>query len=270
MTRHALSSPGLDELLQCAEAAARAAGRHALEQERRRNEVFQASAHDVKLKLDLECQAIADEAIRKRFPDHLIFGEESGEKGDPNATLIWIIDPIDGTVNFSHGLQLWCCSVAALSNGETIAGAVFAPVLDECYTARRGGPACCNGNPIAVSKTSRVEDAIVATGIDRKTRELSESIRLFERLTQRVQRPRIMGSAALDICHVACGKSDGYYESGIYLWDAAAGRIIVEQAGGRSEILRRDGDLRISFMATNGRIHETLKQIVIPAWRPTP
>lgn len=263
MTDAIFPSLELQDLLRCAEDAARAAGSHAFEQRHRRKEVVRATAHDVKLRLDLECQAIAENVIRSRFANHSIFGEESGGKADANAAVLWIIDPIDGTVNFHHGLPLWCCSVAALSGGKPIVGVVFAPELQECYTACRGGKALCNGKPISVSETRRIQDAIVATGIDRKTRDLSESTRFLKNLAIRVQRPRIMGSAALDICNVASGRADGYYESGIYLWDAAAGSVIVDRAGGRSEILWRGDDLQIAFLATNGHIHDELRQVVL-------
>ncbi len=257
-----ISRNNLDEFLDCAANAARTAGLHALDHNSRRKDILLASAHDVKLKLDRECQVIAEAAIRARFPDHAILGEESAVLNAADSGLVWIIDPIDGTVNFFHGLPLWCCSIALLDNGKTIAGAVYAPVLDELYTARADGDASCNGKKIIVSGTRRLEDAIVATGIDRKTRDLSQSMRLFERLTAAIQRPRIMGAAALDICHVACGKTDGYHESGIFLWDAAAGGLIVERAGGKAEILRRAEGLQVSFMASNGHIHEQFKQLL--------
>lgn len=256
-----LSDP--DDLLTCAETAARKAGAHALHQSRRRNEVIQLSAHDVKLKLDQECQAVAEHIIRARFPQHRILGEESGGK-QLDTGIVWVIDPIDGTVNYFHGLPLWCCSVAIRSDGKTVAGAVYAPVLDECYTARIGKPARCNGKRMAVSATRRIEQAIVATGLNKQGQDSSDSMAFFRRLSTKIQRLRIMGSAALDICHVACGKADGYFESGIYLWDIAAGSLIVEQAGGRSEILDRGNGHRISFMATNGHLHDSLKELLVP------
>ncbi len=263
MKQHDSKSSKLDSFLDCAKETARVAGNYAMDQRGRRGEIILASAHDVKLQLDQECQAVAEHAIRARFPDHRIMGEESTTWNAADSGLVWIIDPIDGTVNFFHGLPLWCCSVALLENGRTIAGAVYAPVMNEIYTARAGGTAYCNGKPISVSGTRRIEEAIVATGIDKKTRDLSNSMRLLERLTSTIQRPRIMGSAALDICHVACGKADGYYESGIFLWDAAAAGLIAERAGGHPEILSQGEGLQISFMATNGHIHEALRQILI-------
>lgn len=254
------TSPNADELLSCAKQAAQKAGLHALRQSHRRHEVVQSFAHDVKLELDQECQVIAEDMIRSRFPGHGVMGEESVEK-DSDTEFLWIIDPIDGTVNFFHGLPIWCCSVAVQSRGRIIAGAVYAPVMDECYTACVGKPALCNGKPIKVSGIRGLEQAVISTGLDKSSQDLSDSIKLFTLLSMKTQKLRVMGSAALDICHVACGKADGYYESGIYLWDVAAGSLIVEQAGGYSEILERAGN-RIRFMATNSYLGKPFKRIL--------
>ncbi|MBI3987090.1 MAG: inositol monophosphatase [Lentisphaerae bacterium] len=247
-------------LLQCAIRTSRKAGLHAYRNFKRRSDVWRAFAHDVKLKLDRECQALAFAEIRRQFRDHAILGEESG-LSDLNASdILWVIDPIDGTLNFSHGLPLWCCSVAALCRGQSVAASVFAPVLDECYTASLHDRSRCNGRPIAVSTTRRLRNALVATGLDENADNYPRSFRLLNRLCPRTQKVRIMGSAAIDICHVACGRAEGYYESGIFLWDVAAAGLIVEQAGGRSEFLERLDGYRIRFMTTNGLIHGALKR----------
>ena len=251
----------LDALLACAIAAARAAGLHALRHSRRRREVALRFAHDIKLILDRECQAVAERVIRRRFPRHGILGEEDS-RARPPADIRWIIDPIDGTVNFFHGLPLWCCSVAVQVRGRTVAGAVFAPELEECYTARMGRPAHCNGKPIAVSTISRLKDAVIATGIAKEAERGPQSCAMFRKLCFHSQKMRIMGSAALDICNVACGKIDAFYESGIFLWDMAAGGLIAEQAGGRSEILAAGPGHRVNFLASNGRIHAALKKLI--------
>lgn len=250
-----------DALLDCAVAAARAAGRHALRHTKRRREVFALYRHDVKLVLDRECQAVAHGVIRRRFPDHGILGEE---KLDSNraSEFLWIIDPIDGTVNFFHGLPIWCVSIAVQAQGRSAAGAVYAPELDEFYTARIGCPALCNGRPIAVSANARLNQALVSTGVGKQTRDNSSYAGLFETLGGRIQKLRILGSAALDICNVARGRTEGFFESGIFIWDAAAGSLIVEQAGGRAEILASGPGHRLALLASNGKIHERLKAIV--------
>ncbi len=254
-------STDLDALLDCAVAAARAGGTHALRHKRRQREVARRFAHDVKLVLDRECQTVAEGVIRRRFPRHGILGEEDRAATAP-AEIRWVIDPIDGTVNFFHGLPLWCCSVAVQVRGETVAGAVFAPELEDCYTARIGRRARCNGRPIAVSATARIRDAVIATGIAKDPDLRAGTQALFRTLCRHAQKVRIMGSAALDICHVARGQTDGFFESGVFLWDVAAGMLIVRQAGGRAEILKAGPRHRVDFLAGNGRIHAALRRLV--------
>lgn len=261
MTRTRPACPDLDHLLDGAVSAARAAGRHALNHRHRRKEVAQRFAHDVKLVLDRECQIKAEQVIRRRFPGHGILGEEDVRARLP-ADIRWIIDPIDGTVNFFHGLPLWCSSVAVQVQGRTVAGAVYAPELDLCYLARTGRPSICDGQPISVSKTARLKDAIIATGIDKEADGGKRSLLQLQILYRHAQKTRIMGSAALDICHVAGGKTDGFFESGVYLWDVAAGALIVEQAGGQSEILTAGPGHRVAFLATNGRLHAALRKLL--------
>ena len=253
-----------DKLLQCAIAAATAAGNHALKHCRRRREIVKRAAHDVKLKLDLESQAKATECIRASFPDHSILGEEDEARSRecPAGEVQWVIDPIDGTVNFTHGLPLWCSSVAAAVGDEVVAGAVFAPVLDELYTAQAGAVSLCNGDPIRVSDVPRLSEAIIATGLDHNEDGRIPPFAQFRAIASRAQKTRVMGSAALDMCYTARGFAEGYFEGRIFLWDVAAAGFIVKQAGGRSELLRKSADGVLSYMATNGHIHEELRQVV--------
>lgn len=253
--------PSFDRLLVCAEAAARAGGAHALKHTHRRRIVAATFAHDVKLKLDRECQDVAERVIRKYFPRAVILGEENTVP-PATAEVLWIIDPIDGTVNYFHGLPLWCCSVAVQVRGRAAAGAVYAPMLEECYTAHRECRSTCNGKPLTVSATRRLKDAVVLTGLDKRNALLSNSMALFQKLSSKTQKVRIMGSAALDICQVAAGRADAFFESGIYLWDVAAAGLIVEQAGGRSEIMATDLHRRLRFIASNTRLHTPLRRLV--------
>lgn len=251
------------QLLECAIAAARAGGGHALANIGRRGEALARLKHDVKLKLDVESQAKAEAVIRARFPDHAILGEEDpleAQIPQNDSGCLWIIDPIDGTVNFSHGLPSWCCSVAVQRGKQVVAGAVFAPELNKLFTAAVGQPALCNGKPIRVSSTATLASSVVCTGTNKNPEPGMSPFHFFERIAAAVQRPRITGCAALDICFVACGAADGYFESGIYLWDVAAGGLIVRQAGGRAEPLEFLDAKRLRFVASNGLIHEELKQ----------
>lgn len=169
------------ELLPCAMEAAMAAGQHARRNWRRRTEAISLSPHDVKLKLDIECQERATATIRRRFPKHAVLGEETPSAGPSGhaSRWLWIIDPIDGTVNFSHGLPLWCCSVAVRRAGATIAGAVYAPLLGELYAAGPDSPATLNGVRIKVSDVSSVERALVLTGLDKKAQPGKKALRFL-------------------------------------------------------------------------------------------
>ena len=257
-------SPSYSDLLACAVEAAFAAGNHALANIHRRNEVAQRFDHDVKLLLDSECQKKAEEVIRSAFPAHPILGEEGGAF-DAAAETLWIIDPIDGTVNFMHGLPLWCSSVAVRAGGEIAAGAVYVPVMKECFTAALDRPAMCNGRPIQASTTDRLADAIVLTGLSKNIDENLHTLDVLKAVSMKVQKARIMGAAAVDICNVACGRADAYVEAGIYLWDIAAAGLIARQAGARTEVLEEFSDVRFRFLCTNGKIHDALREVVVSA-----
>ncbi len=256
--------PFLNTLLEGAIAAARLAGHHALANFARRQEAVSRYAHDVKLKLDEECQQIIQAELATRFPDHAIVGEEDATIGGRLGTGIeWVVDPIDGTVNFSHGLPFWCCSIAALQKGKTLVGVVYAPALDVCYTARLGGGATCNGETLHVSPIAELSQSMVLTGLDKNPGKDLPPLALFQATSQHVQKARILGSAALDLCRVAHGQADAYFETGIYIWDIAAARLIITEAGGQEEILERLDQGRLRFMASNGLIHAAYKTLLL-------
>ena len=258
-------SINLEDLLACAVSAARSAGNYALQNKNRRTEVVSMSSHDVKLRLDIECQERAESVIHAAFPEHSIIGEETSTgatRADAGSEFEWIIDPIDGTLNFSHGLPCWCCSVAVRHHDDIVVGAVFAPEPDELYTAAVDRPALRDGSPIHVSDTDRLSRSIVFTGLDTSVRPNLPPFALFEKIACNAQRARIMGSAALDTCRVACGHAEGYFESGIYIWDIAAAGLIVQRAGGKAEIVEYQENNRLLFLATNGRVHAQLRKLV--------
>lgn len=250
------------ELLACARAAAEAAGRHAVVNRHRRREITRVVRNDVKLVLDVECQRVAESVIHGAFPEHSILGEE-GERPRAEAAYEWVVDPIDGTLNFSHGLPVWCCSVAVRRGAEVVAGAVYAPDLGDLYTATLSGAALRNGEPIHVSDIADLSEAIMATGLAAKTGDRVTSHGVFRALTQHLQRVRIMGAAAVDICHVAAGRLEGYVETSIYQWDVAAAGLIARRAGGRTEVLEELGGPRMRFLATNGHIHDAVRAIIM-------
>ena len=254
-----------EALLHVARLAATRAGNHALGNVRRRGEVNAISRHDVKHILDVECQAVATATILAACPGDAILGEETaGEERPAPGNAEWIIDPIDGTVNFFHGLPHWCCSVAVRRGGVMQAGVVYAPELGLVFEATVDGPACCNGRPIRCSVLADPSHALVLTGSD-KAEDPARAFRFFAALARLVQRPRVLGAAALDICLVARGAADGYFEHGIYLWDIAAASLILARAGGADEVLRMHGRYRLAFLASNGHLHAALKTCLLGA-----
>jgi myo-inositol-1(or 4)-monophosphatase len=272
MTTHPIASRKAEPLspealLSCAVEAVRSAGAYALKQRHRRTETVAVSPHDVKLRLDIECQELAEAVIRNRYPRHAFLGEEDGAtaaRERVDSEYEWVIDPIDGTVNFSHGLPRWGCSIGVRRGDTTLAGAVFAPELDELYTAVDGAPALRNGAVIHVSETRELAESIIFTGVDKHVSARLPPLEIFRGIAAAVQRPRVMGCASLDLCQVAAGQGDGYFESGIYIWDVLAAGLIVTQAGGMTEILGSLPGGRLLFMASNGKIHEAFKGILNP------
>lgn len=249
------SNPSNSLLLAVAVQAARRASSHAFSHQERRHDANSLEHNDVKLKLDEECQALAIQTILASFPEHSILAEEDTEElaalKARESEYQWIIDPIDGTVNFFHGNPYWCCSVAVRRKGETLASAIVAPALGMIYEAMVGGEALCNGLPIRVSSTEKLSEAQVLTGADKSEDPEKKPFRFFNAIADVVQRPRVCGSAALDICAVARGSADGYFEPGIYRWDIAAADLILRTAGGVGKELRHFGGHKLAFLAAN-------------------
>ena len=256
-------------LLAAARLAASRAGDYARSQRARRHDANAVLQHDIKHKLDVECEAIATRILLDAFPDSSILGEETSAEGNappPAARGVeWIIDPIDGTVNFFHGLPLWNCSIAARIDGVVAAGVVYAPELGYCFEATLDGPALMNGLPIHTSTADDLAACTVHTGADRNEDPLRAN-RFINALSNVCQRPRVIGAAALDVCAVAAGMADAYFEHGIYIWDIAAAGLIVQRAGGTGEIVKGLGGHRLAFLATNGRpaVHAALHATLDP------
>jgi len=248
----------VNALLDCAVASAQAAGDHAISQQHRHQEADEVLAHDIKLALDRECQEAAEAVVRATYPTHAILGEES--KTHEEHDWQWVIDPIDGTVNFFHGLPWWCNSVAVAYQGTVLAGAVNIPPLGQLYTATVDGPALCNGTPIQASSTDTLSKAMIATGLSKFLLEKQPCLTIFQKLSHEARKVRLMGAAAIDICHVASGAVDGYFETSIYWWDVAAAGLIAERAGATTERLEEFEGHRMRYMATNGSIHQDLKK----------
>jgi myo-inositol-1(or 4)-monophosphatase len=250
--------------LACAVKAARAAGslmRRNLGSVKRVNEETQ---HDIKLELDVRCQKLIERTLRRAFPAISILGEE-GVLGDTAAASRWVVDPIDGTVNFTYGIPHACVSIAleirnAAGAYDAVVGVVYDPFCDELWTAIRGQPARMNGRPIRVSRRDNLKVAIIAMGFAKQKITLNRMLPVFNQLVSRVRKIRIMGAAALSMVWVAAGRLDAYKEYGLRLWDIAAGGLIVECAGG--EYWRRPlpGEHAYEILASNGRLRKQLER----------
>jgi myo-inositol-1(or 4)-monophosphatase len=231
------------------------------------------SAIDPVTDSDLQSQETIIHLIRQNFPDHGFLAEESvggGGRGprplapSPKSPLCrWIIDPLDGTVNFAHGFPMFCVSIAFEAEGRLEYGVIYDPLREELFEARRGQGAWLNGQPIAVSRTHLLERALVATGFPYDIRErLPETLARLGRMLGRAQGVRRAGSAALDMAYVACGRFDGFYEENLKPWDTAAGLILVSEAGGRITTFS-GGPYDIfspDLLASNGVLHDQLLQ----------
>ena len=236
----------LPEAMQTAVIAARKAGELMRRNFHSTKKITEEIQHDIKLELDVRCQKLIERIVLKAFPTTAVLGEE-GTVGDLGAAFRWVVDPIDGTVNFAYGIPHACVSIAlqrriAPTAGATIdptgadfttvLGVVYDPFCDELWTATINGSARLNGRKISVSSRTRLREAIVAIGFAKYQWSMSATLPIFDTLIRRVRKVRIMGSAALALTYVASGRMDAYLEGGIRLWDIAAGGLILERAGG--------------------------------------
>jgi myo-inositol-1(or 4)-monophosphatase len=219
---------------------------------------------DLVTEFDRRSEAVLIERITERYPGHAILAEESGGAREARG-LRWIVDPLDGTTNFAHNYPFFAVSVGVESDGELIAGAVHDPVRDETFAAARGAGATLNGAPIRVSSVAGVGDALLVTGFPYDVRERPRRyLDPFEAFLVRAQGVRRDGSAALNLCYLACGRFDGFWELHLSPWDMAAGVLIVREAGGVAT--RFDGsELRLDgreILASNGALHEDMRRIL--------
>ncbi|MGN0828659.1 MAG: inositol monophosphatase family protein [Akkermansia sp.] len=233
-----------------AEKAAREAGAFLREHLHRPQVVDESLPHDIKLRVDKEAQMLIAARLLGESPETSLLGEE-GCCG-ASAELQWVVDPLDGTVNYYYGIPIFCTSIALHACGVPVLGCVYDPMQDECYTALRGGAACCNGQRIAVSTRARLSEAVVFVGHGNHDGSGEAGLRRFAAISRQVRKMRILGSAALSLCYIAAGRFDAYVESRICLWDFAAARVILEAAGGCLEFTPGTSDgLRGAVCAWN-------------------
>ena len=241
---------------QTAVAAARAAGQLLRDNFGTPLAVNSFEAHDIKLDLDVRAQDLITKMILAQFPDHAIYGEE-GLAGNSASDHQWIVDPIDGTVNYFYGIPHFCVSIALRRGEEIVVGVIYDPMREELWEVTAGGVPLLNGKPIQVSARAQLSDAMVSVGMSKTQSTISAGIPLLTEYAQRVRKCRLMGSAALDLAYVACGRLDAYIEQSVSLWDIAAGKILVERAGGRFEMkLREENKEKMSVTASSGKLGE--------------
>lgn len=223
---------------------------------------------------DRASEAVVIQTIRRRFPDHRFLAEEGGEQAGGRASSSkgsgykWIIDPLDGTTNFAHSYPHFCVSIGLEIEGEVALGLVYDPLREELFLAETGRGATLNGTPIHVSKTEKLNDSLLVTGFAYDVREdLKNNLDHFGKFSLRAQGVRRTGSAALDLCYVAMGRLDGFWEMKLSPWDTAAGMRIVQEAGGRVTTFS-GGPFSIDLkeiLATNGRIHREMVEVLTTA-----
>lgn len=234
--------------------AARAAGALLRQSFHRPLRVNAAEAHDIKLEIDVQTQDLITKLLLDQFPQHALYGEE-GIVGDQSSEHQWVVDPLDGTVNYYYGIPHFCVSIALRCKSEIIVGVIYDPIREELWTAQKGEVPLLNGNQLHVSDRADLKDSVISVGLSKTGATIEAGLPLLQQMIQRARKCRLLGSAALDMAYVACGRLDAYIERGISLWDVAAGWILVETAGGSVEMRpRQDMKDKYSIVASNGVI----------------
>ena len=220
---------------------------------------------DLVTEVDLACERLIVDALQTERPDDAILAEEGSGDDKPHARLRWVIDPLDGTVNYAHGYPRFCVSIGVEQAGAAVVGVVYDPLLDELFAATRDGGATRNGRSIRVSSEAQLSRALLATGFAYDVHESEDdNLANFARFAKLARGLRRDGSAALDLCYVACGRFDAFWELKLHPWDVCAGNLIVVEAGGRTSDFRggpAPGDGR-QIVASNGAVHDAVIEVL--------
>jgi myo-inositol-1(or 4)-monophosphatase len=229
--------------------------------------VEKKGAIDLVTQIDRQVEEMFRALIAKRFPDHDVLGEEFEARGDRERATrhCWVFDPVDGTTNYAHGLPIYCSAASLEIDGQPVVAAIYDPTRRELFTAERGVGAWLNGAPMRVSAAETLIDSLLCTGFPYTVQQdPDELVGLFGAFLERARAVRRLGSAAIDLCYVAAGRLDGFYEMQLHPWDMSAGALLVEEAGGRVTNLAggmfdsRSGEI----VASNGRVHAAMVQTV--------
>jgi myo-inositol-1(or 4)-monophosphatase len=232
--------------------------------------VDKKGAIDLVTEVDLACERMLRDLIADRFPQHDVLAEEQGQSRSGSSHR-WVFDPLDGTTNYTHGVPIFCSSLALEIDGEAVVGAVFDPNRQELFTAERGVGAWLNGQPLRVSSVTTLGDSVLVTGFPYDIRNrMAEVLDLFAAFLREARAVRRLGSAAIDLCWVAAGRMEGFWEQGLKPWDSRAGALIVLESGGRVTAL--DGgpwDPESGHcLASNGAIHDEMVAVFRSVRRP--
>jgi myo-inositol-1(or 4)-monophosphatase len=220
---------------------------------------------DLVTEVDLECEQMCRTILAERFPGHDVLGEEGGAGQHPGSRWRWVFDPLDGTTNYTHGLPIFCASLGFEIDGRTEVGAVYDPSRCELFAAERGRGATLNGSPLRVSDTATLIDSLLVTGFPYGVhRSSGDLIELFGSFIAQARAVRRLGSAALDLCYVAAGRFEGFWEQHLKPWDVCAGALVVEEAGGC--VTGMDGSpfdlLAGHLIASNGSLHQEMLRVI--------
>jgi myo-inositol-1(or 4)-monophosphatase len=247
----------LNKALAAAVKAAHAAGKVMRDNWHLPKRVNSAEAHDIKLELDVRCQKLIEKILRAAFAEIPLLGEE-GDSGDMDAEFRWVVDPIDGTVNYFYGMPHAAVSIALEHRKKSVVAVIYDPFTDEIWTTTQDAPTRLNGKIVRVSNRSKVGEAVIAMGFSKNKENLRKSLPHLIRISRRAKKIRILGSAALELAYVASGRLDAYIERTINLWDVAAGSLLVENAGGEFYALTAPGG-KLRMCADNGLLRRKLQ-----------
>lgn len=237
--------------LETAITAARAAGALLREHYESELTVDEMLAHDIKLQMDVRSQDLITQILLERHPDHAIYGEE-GVAGDAGSAFHWIVDPIDGTVNYFFGIPHFCVSIALREGEEITHGVIYDPMLDELFAVGPGSEPTRNGKPIRTSRRASWEEAVITVGFSKTNEAIDIGLERYRRIAHRVRKTRMLGSAALGMAYIACGRLDAYFEEAVSLWDIAAGELLVRRAGGSVQRFPKAGSEKFGVISSNG------------------